>query len=122
MKRVENTNHKKIASNREQDLALKKHQIRQVRLMKMNSKENIKKYWDERVDSIQEERRKDQQRIGRMVQKSNNSISALEEQERRIKQELLESSLMCSKLRTEQNSSGLIEDTEAVTWRNSRDQ
>ena len=54
MKRMQKLNHRKIVSNREQELTLKKHKTKQVKLMQMNSKENIKKYWDERVDYIQE--------------------------------------------------------------------
>jgi len=43
----------------------------------MNSKENIKKYWDERVDGIMGERQKDDQKLFRLMEKSINSISAL---------------------------------------------
>jgi len=58
-------------------LALRKHKARQVKLMQMNSKENIKKYWDERVDGIMGERQKDDQKLFRLMEKSINSISAL---------------------------------------------
>lgn len=52
MKKIEGVNKKKIDRHREQELTLKKRRNRQIKLEEINSKENIKKYWDERVDCI----------------------------------------------------------------------
>ena len=45
--------------------------------MEINSKENIKKYWDERVDCILEKKWEEQERKNRIYEDSLNSISIL---------------------------------------------
>ena len=46
MKKIEQVNKKKILTNKERELNIKKMKRKQIKLMELNSKENIKKYWN----------------------------------------------------------------------------
>ena len=88
MKKIENVNQKKINSHREQELTLKKKRNRQIKLEEINSKENIKKYWDERVDCIHEGKKKEQKKRYQLFEDSLQNIFILEQKEKELKEEL----------------------------------
>ena len=46
MKKIEQVNKKKILTNKERELNIKKMKRKQIKLMELNSKENIKTYWN----------------------------------------------------------------------------
>ena len=62
MKKVQRNNYNKIIANKQKDLAVKKEKSKQIKLMEINSKENIRKYWDDKVDWIHETKVKEQEK------------------------------------------------------------
>ena len=78
--------------------------------MEVNSKENIKKYWDEKVDHIQGIRVKDHQNKYRQFERNVNNISLMEEKEKLLIEELKKTTLYSQKLKSEQNSESIFEE------------
>jgi len=59
MKKSEQDNLKKIHVLRDKEVVMKRCNHQKIKLMEINSKENIKKYWNERAEIIQESKQMD---------------------------------------------------------------
>jgi hypothetical protein len=84
VKAAEETNRKTMANRKEKDISANQRKQQQVKLMEQNGKENIRKYWDERVHKIQESKWKESERRSQMFVESINSISMLEMKEKKL--------------------------------------
>ena len=77
MKNIQLSNTNKINTSRQKELTLKKKRNHQIKLEEVNTKENIRKYWDDRVDLIQAAKMREQKKRLHRFEDSLNHIEVL---------------------------------------------
>lgn len=88
MKDIQEKNSKRISTSRQNELAVKKKRNHQIKLGEVNTKENIRKYWDDRVDLIQAAKKREQIKRLHMFEDSINAIEVLKSKEKLLKEQL----------------------------------
>lgn len=120
MKKLQETNHQVISNRKEKELETNRKRQQQIKLSEINSRQNIKRYWDERVDFIHESKLKDESAKSKMFEDSLANISVLEEKQKQLIEEIRNTAQYGEKLKTQPYEVTFIDEKPLITWRVSK--
>ena len=69
-------------------MTIKKKRNHQIKLEEVNTKENIRKYWDDRVDLIQAAKKREQKKRLHRFEDSINTIEVLKSKEKQLREQM----------------------------------